>query len=267
MNLMDEVEKIKKEGYSEANAEAKLCQDIIIKAISQSSISRNITVKGGVVMRSLSGDVRRATQDIDLDFIKYSISEESIKLFVDKLNYLDGVQLKIVDSLEELKHQDYKGKRIYIEVSDDEGNILTVKVDIGVHKDLDIEQEEYCFDICFQEDSASVLINSKEQMITEKLKSLLRFGTRSTRYKDVFDICYLSDMVDLDKLRHCIRTYIFDDSTISVDDYAEIRKRANRILRNSTYKKQVERSRKNWLDLSVEDVMKKNLEFINKIQL
>ncbi len=46
--------------------------------------------------------------------------------------------------------------------------VINVKVDIGVHKDLDIEQEEYCFDICFQEDSASVLINSKEQMITEK---------------------------------------------------------------------------------------------------
>ena len=32
MNLLDEVDKIKKDGYSEANAEAKLCQDIIIKA-------------------------------------------------------------------------------------------------------------------------------------------------------------------------------------------------------------------------------------------
>ena len=29
MNLIDEVAKIKQEGYSEANAQAKLCQDII----------------------------------------------------------------------------------------------------------------------------------------------------------------------------------------------------------------------------------------------
>lgn len=28
MNLMDEVDKIRNEGYSEANAEAKLCQDM-----------------------------------------------------------------------------------------------------------------------------------------------------------------------------------------------------------------------------------------------
>ena len=41
----------------------------------------------------------------------------------------------------------------------------------------------------YNEESASVLINLKAQMITEKLKSMIRFDTRSTRYKDVFDIC------------------------------------------------------------------------------
>lgn len=46
MNLMDEVEKIKIEGYNEANAEAKLCQDVIINAISKSSLNRNVTIKG-----------------------------------------------------------------------------------------------------------------------------------------------------------------------------------------------------------------------------
>ncbi|MEE0397377.1 MAG: hypothetical protein UDQ92_04380 [Lachnospiraceae bacterium] len=63
MNLLDEVDKIKKDGYSEANAEAKLCQDII-KAISQSSLNRNVTIKGGVVMRSLSKNSRRALQSM-----------------------------------------------------------------------------------------------------------------------------------------------------------------------------------------------------------
>ncbi len=195
MNLLDEVDKIKQDGYSEANAEAKLCQDIIIKAISQSSLNRNVTIKGGVVMRSLSKNARRATQDLDLD----------------------------------------------------------------------IEQEEYCFDVCFQEDSASVLINSCEQMITEKLKSLMRFGTRSTRYKDVFDICYLSDLADMEKLRFCIQKYIYADTTIDVNDTDEIRRRAERIFASSTYKKQVEGSKKNWLDLSVDDVLKKDLEFLCRI--
>ena len=265
MNLLAEVDKIKHEGYSETNAQAKLCQDIIVNAISKSSLNRNVTIKGGVVMRSISSNARRATQDIDLDFIKYSISEESIKIFIDKLNCIEGIVLKMTGPVEELRHQDYQRKRIYVEISDTNNNVLTVKVDIGVHKDLDITQEEYCFDVCFQDDSASVLINSKEQIVTEKLKSLMRFGTSSTRYKDVFDICYLSDKINLDKLRQCIKKYIFEDATLNIHNYDEIHKRAEKVFSNRTFRKQIERSRKNWLDLSLEDVMIKNLEFINKI--
>lgn len=66
MNLQEEIEKIKAEGYNEANAEARLCQDIILKAIAESSLKGNVTIKGGVIMRNLSKNVRRATQDIVL---------------------------------------------------------------------------------------------------------------------------------------------------------------------------------------------------------
>ena len=76
MNLYEEVEKIKASGYSEQNAQSKLGQDIVLKAIADSGMARNATIKGGVVMRSISGNARRATQDLDLDFIKYSISAE-----------------------------------------------------------------------------------------------------------------------------------------------------------------------------------------------
>ena len=110
-----------------------------------------------------------------------------------------------------------------------------------------------------------MLINSCEQMITEKLKSLMRFGTRSTRYKDVFDICFLSEQADMEKIRFCIQKYIYADTTIDVNDADEIRRRAERIVSSGTYKKQVERSKKNWLDLSVDEVLKKDLEFFSRI--
>ena len=60
----------RRQGYSELLAEARVCQDIVLKAISESILSRNVTIKGGVVMRSITGNVRRATRDIDFDFIK-----------------------------------------------------------------------------------------------------------------------------------------------------------------------------------------------------
>lgn len=41
----------------------------MLKAIASSRLNRNITVKGGVVMRSITGNIRRATQDI-VRFVK-----------------------------------------------------------------------------------------------------------------------------------------------------------------------------------------------------
>ena len=58
----------------------------------------------------------------------------------------------------------------------------------------------YCFDIAYDDAGASLLINSDEQMLAEKLRSLLKFGPLSTRFKDVYDIYYLKDKVDRIKI-------------------------------------------------------------------
>ena len=92
-------------------------------------------------MRSITNDTRRATQDIDLDFIKYSISEKAIEEFVETINCIDEVAITRVGEIKQLHQQDYDGKRIYIEIKDDEGTRVISKLDLGVHKYLDIKQE------------------------------------------------------------------------------------------------------------------------------
>ena len=268
MNLYEEIEKIKTQGYSEENAQSKLGQDIVLKAISDSGMARNATIKGGVVMRSISNNSRRATQDLDLDFIRYSISDDSITRFVEKLNCIDGLTIKLDGKIIELNHQDYKGKRIFISVSDAEGTTISLKMDLGVHNDLSIEQEEYAFDVGFQEDAVSLLINSPAQMITEKLKSMVRFGSRNTRYKDVFDICYLSERVKMEQLTICIQKYIFDDDTLrNVSSMSDVIKRIDRMFSNPGYLNELNRSGKNWLEISTDDALKRDLDFIKSIPL
>lgn len=266
MNIREEIDKIREEGYNEANAEARLCQDILLKAISESSLKRNVTIKGGVVMRNLSKSARRATQDIDLDFIRYSISDESIRIFVGKLNQVSGLKISLEGPIKELNHQDYSGKRIFVKIVDEYDYAIEGKIDIGVHKDLDIEQEEYCFDICFQEDGASLLMNSKEQIITEKTKSLLRFLTRNTRYKDVFDIYYLKDSVDLEKMKYCISKYIYEDATLAVNNSDDIISRLETVFSDESYIREVNRSRKNWIGVDVERVLDEDLKFFKGLR-
>ena len=123
-------------------------------------------------MRSKTGNIRRATQDLDMDFIRYSLADNSIDWFVNKLNCLEGISIRRIGNIETLNQQDYHGKRAYVEISDEYGNHIVSKLDLGVHTRLDIEQEEYCFDIAYDEEGASLLINSNEQMFAEKLRSL-----------------------------------------------------------------------------------------------
>ena len=112
-----------------------------------------------------------------MDFIHYSLADESIKAFVDKMNCIEGVEIFIDGEIEELKHQDYHGKSIKVKIEDQYGTVISSKIDIGVHKHFEIEQDEYCFDVCMDEAGASLLKNTVEQSFAEKLRSLLIFGS------------------------------------------------------------------------------------------
>ena len=247
INILQLIMKEMQNGYSEANASAKVCQDLVLKALAEGPLSRNVTIKGGVVMRSRTGNIRRATQDLDIDFIRYSLAEESIDAFVRKLNCISGITFIRTGSIDELRQQDYHGKRIYILIRDTAGNEIKGKIDLGVHRRFEIAQEEYCFDISLNEEGASLLINSFEQMFSEKLSSLLKFGALSTRYKDVFDIYYLIDKIDARKLSFCFRSYIFDDPGMKENNMKEVVKRVQMTFQDKVYRRNLEFTDKNWL--------------------
>lgn len=265
INLNELSKQIKLEGYSEENAEAKLCQDIILHLLSKSRFNRNITIKGGVIMRSISNNIRRATIDLDFDLIKYPLTEEGIKSLIFALNGIDGIKLSIVGNIEDLKHQDYDGKRVYVDIEDSLNNHLSSKIDIGVHKFMTVEQDNYCFDIAFSNDGASLLINSKEQMFTEKLKSLLRFGFLSTRFKDIYDIYYLISLVDKNKLLDCFKIFIFDEHKMREKNVSDIVKRLEKTFDDETYRNALSSSKKNWLGVDDSIVLDKIITFIKNL--
>ncbi|MBQ6509746.1 MAG: nucleotidyl transferase AbiEii/AbiGii toxin family protein [Flexilinea sp.] len=253
------------DGYMDENAEAKVCQDVVLKALSESTLSRSATIKGGVVMRSISHDARRATQDMDIDFIRYSLSDESIMLFIQKLDCLEDIHIRQTGVITALKQQDYHGKRVFVVISDETGDSVESKIDLGVHKNLSIEQEEYCFDIACFDDGANLLINSKEQMFTEKLRSLLKFGPNSTRFKDIFDMCYLSDMMDRDKLMTCLDTFIFSDSGMRENNMQDICRRVKNTFSSGRYRSRLSSSRKNWLSMEIPSVLEKLTAFLESL--
>ena len=87
MNLNELVSNYLALGYELADAQSKVCQDLILYKIGKSKYAHNITVKGGVVMHNISKSTRRSTRD--LDFIKYSLDDNSIINFINNLNKSD----------------------------------------------------------------------------------------------------------------------------------------------------------------------------------
>lgn len=219
-------------------------------------------------MHSISKDLRRATRDMDLDFIKYSLEDNSIIRFIAELsNVDDGIKIEIDGEIKELHHQDYDGKRVNIELFDKYGNKLKTKLDIGVHKLLDIKQDEYCFDLSIINKNANLLINSKEQIFVEKIKSLLKLGFRSTRYKDLFDFYYLINKTELDKekLMNCFNILIFKDETMRENNIKDVVNRLQMTFNSNAYRNHLSNPKNNWLDITVDDAIMSVLKYIKSL--
>ena len=145
------------------------------------------------------------------------------------------------------------------------GNQVKSKIDLGVHNRFELEQEEYCFDIAYDDEGASLLINSDEQMLVEKLRSLLRFGPLSTRFKDVYDMYYLKDFINMTKLKPALDTYIFNDDTMREKQGKDILKRLKFTFSDKIYVQSLDKSDKRWIDDDITMIIEGLLEFVGKI--
>ena len=257
-----------RKGYSDRLAAAKVAQDIILLKISKSKLNQNITIKGGVILHHISNDIRRSTIDIDIDFIKYSIEDEYIMKFIDSLNEIpDGITVNLVSGIVELRHDDYYGKRIVISLTDKNEYQILTKLDIGVLGNTQLQQEKYNFRIELLNEVAILFANSKEEIIAEKLKSLLKFSFTSTRYKDIFDIYYLINhgVIDIKKLKHYIQMIIIDKKIASIERYQDILNILEKTFKNKTYISRLSNPNNNWLEIPVDQIIESIKDYFKKI--
>ena len=237
-------------GYNQPKARSKIAHDVVLMAMEKSGLARNVTIKGGVVMSDITDDVRRATMDMDVDFIRYSLADEKIDEFIGRLNCINGVTIERIGDIIELNHRDYRGKGVFLRVVDSSGNAVRTKIDIGVHAYADIKQSTRRFKISLDGRQARLPANSREQIFVEKLKSLLIFGARSGRPKDIFDMCYLCNVVKKDRLMSLLRIFVINNPEMKENDMTSILTRLSRTFRSRTYMQKLRQSDANWLGIS-----------------
>ena len=249
-------------GYNQPKARSKIAHDVVLMAMEKSGLARHVTIKGGVVMSDITDDIRRATMDMDVDFVRYSLSEDKIDDFIGRLNCIESVTIERMGDVVELKHRDYHGKRLFLRVVDSAGNVVRTKIDIGVHTHSSIKQRVRKFKISLDGRKAKLPANSGEQVFVEKLKSLLIFGARSNRPKDIFDMCYLCDVVNRDRFMTMLRVFVIDNPAMRENDIAGIVARLARTFKSRTYMQKLRQTDVNWLEVSPKEATKRVLEFV-----
>jgi len=255
--------------YDEIYARSKVGQDIILSAIGESKYNRNITIKGGVVLFNITGDKRRATEDIDIDLIRYSLDDASIIKMFESLNRNSlNITFKIVDKITKLRQQDYNGKRIFLLLEDNFGNNIKIKMDIGVQSNLSVFQEEFVFNFEVLDKKIALLINTKEQIFIEKLSSLIKHGIASTRFKDIFDFYYFitSDCIDKDDLLELLDVYIFQKENYEISNIHELYLELEDIFDNKGFQNRLSTTKYNWLNIDSNIALKIILEFVNSLE-
>ena len=265
ISFADRIAALEAEGYANATAMARLAHDVVLKALESCGLRDNITIKGGVVMSSVSGDVRRATMDMDIDFVHYGLSDENIDEWIARLNCIEGVSISRDGDIVELRQQNYRGRRVYLAISDSMGVEISTKLDIGVHMHEDMPQREMPFQISLDDSAASLLANTKEQMFAEKLKSLLRLGSRSNRPKDIFDMYYLIDKMDRDVFRRFVALLVFEDKNMRERDFGDVCKRVSRIFGTATYMRRLSARTTNWLQIDPKQATSAILDFLKSL--
>lgn len=236
-------------GYTDDTADARIAHDLVLMAVRDAGFHDNLTIKGGVVMSGLTNVARRATMDMDVDFLHYPLSNKSIRSFVSRLNHAAPCKIAIVGKIVDLNQQEYKGKRIHLRLTDEVHQMIETKIDIGVHSREDVKQEDFMFHTVDENETMTLLVNSMEQIFVEKLKSLLKFGSASTRFKDVYDMCYLSSRVDGGTLRNYVNLYVFQDAKMREKDIESIITRLNRVFSDDEYMHALANPVYSWMDV------------------
>lgn len=266
MTINELIEKYYASGVDFKSAKNLGAQEILLTNIAKSPLSENVTLKGGVVMYNLTKNKRRVTEDVDFDLIKYSIDENSIILFVNKLNQnSDDFTFSIKGKPKPLHHENYHGKRIELIIKDKENTEIRTKIDIGVHIFSAIEQQRIAFTFESQDESLFLKVNPPEQIFAEKLLSLIRFGSLSTRYKDIYDMYYLlnNKMIDLQRLRLIITLLLKNEK--HVDSINSVSLLVADTLNNETFTLEASKPTNNWLIESYETVKKCIVKFLSEL--
>ncbi|MCX5775865.1 MAG: nucleotidyl transferase AbiEii/AbiGii toxin family protein [Firmicutes bacterium] len=255
-SLLEMLNERKTSENNEQLLQVKICQEIFLAKAKDVGADSWFSLKGGITLYELTHGDRGFTRDIDFDMIHYSISEAQIRKFFKEVNQsklFSNIKLEIVGQIEELHHAHYQGKNVKVDFIDNTGTVFSLSFDIGVSTHEVLVPTMQQFHLIANQSNVSLRIDPPEQMIVEKLSGFLKFGARSTRTKDIYDIYWLltNQNINRNLLIELMTSYLtishlFKDLGASIDKLVAL-------FRLKSFGRKLSVTR-NWLEVSHQEV-------------
>ena len=178
------------------------CQEEFLRRLASSRYAENLVLKGGLFIYTLTNFESRATVDIDFLLRQFPGTIEDIKRMVDEIIAVDSGNDFITFSsrgFETISPQrKYTGVSFQL-VGQIKNTRTPFDVDFGVGDVIVPSSQKRTIPVQLNGfDVPEILTYSLESTIAEKFDALLQRLELTSRMKDIYDIYYLSSMLDFD---------------------------------------------------------------------
>ena len=170
-----------------------------LERVSMSDYNRKLIFKGGLMISSMVGLDNRSTMDIDTTVTGETLSIPEIESIIREIISIqveDNISFEIKNISEIMDEAEYPGLRVSLEALLD--NMRTpLKIDISTGDVITPHEIVYEYPLMFEKRTIPIFAYNVETILAEKLQSILARGSANTRLRDYYDLCILSDTVDI----------------------------------------------------------------------
>ena len=170
-----------------------------LERVSMSDYKGKLIFKGGLMISSMVGLDNRSTMDIDTTVTGATLSIPEIESIIREIISIqveDNISFDIKNISEIMDEAEYPGLRVSLEALLD--NMRTpLKIDISTGDVITPHEIVYEYPLMFEKRTIPIFAYNLETILAEKLQSIFFFFSANTRLRDYYDLCILSDTVDI----------------------------------------------------------------------
>ena len=201
----------------------------ILEKLSKSKYSKNIILKGGLLISSLIGVDMRSTMDMDTTIRGIPLNEESISNILNEILAIEidaDIEYKLI-KLSPIRQEDVY-EDFCASISCVFGKINAIlNIDITTGDVITPREMNYSYSKILEEGTIPIMTYTIETILAEKFETISSRNITTTRARDFYDLYMLygiyKDKIDKDTLQKAIeRTSKYRGSFETVLQYREI---------------------------------------------